>query len=160
MKFLDNVLQDFIDNAPETMKTAAYSAMRERSVGLGVMGLHSFFQENNVPWEGVTAKSWNKKIFSHIKERVDQASKDLAEIKGPCPDAEEYGIKERFSNKTAIAPTASISIICGGTSPGIEPIAAKGDFSENIVSDIEEYNQAQVSINLTNFKKIIVEVRC
>ena len=124
MKFLDNVLQDFIDNAPETMKTAAYSAMRERSVGLGVMGLHSFFQENNVPWEGVTAKSWNKKIFSHIKERVDQASKDLAEIKGPCPDAEEYGIKERFSNKTAIAPTASISIICGGTSPGIEPIAA------------------------------------
>ena len=124
MKFLDNVLQDFIDNAPETMKTASYSAMRERSVGLGVMGLHSFFQENNVPWEGVTAKSWNKKIFSHIKERVDQASKDLAEIKGPCPDAEEYGIKERFSNKTAIAPTASISIICGGTSPGIEPIVA------------------------------------
>ena len=124
MKFLDNVLQDFIDNAPETMKTAAYSAMRERSVGLGVMGLHSFFQENNVPWEGVTAKSWNKKLFVHIKERVDQASKDLAEIKGPCPDAEEYGIRERFSNKTAIAPTASISIICGGTSPGIEPIAA------------------------------------
>ena len=124
MKFLDNVLQDFIDNAPETMKTAAYSAMRERSVGLGVMGLHSFFQENNVPWEGVTAKSWNKKIFVHIKERVDQASKDLAEIKGPCPDAEEYGIRERFSNKTAIAPTASISIICGGASPGIEPIAA------------------------------------
>ena len=124
MKFLDNVLQDFIDKAPETMKTAAYSAMRERSVGLGVMGLHSFFQENNVPWEGVTAKSWNKKIFVHIKERVDQASKDLAEIRGPCPDAEEYGIRERFSNKTAIAPTASISIICGGTSPGIEPIAA------------------------------------
>ena len=124
MRFLDNVMQDFIDNAPETMKTAAYSAMRERSVGLGVMGLHSFFQENNIPWEGVTAKSWNKKIFNHIKDAVDKSSKDLAEIKGACPDAEEYGIKERFSNKTAVAPTASISIICGGTSPGIEPIAA------------------------------------
>ena len=124
MKFLDNVIQDFIDNAPETMKTAAYSAMRERSVGLGAMGLHSFFQANNIPWEGVTAKSWNKKIFNHIKQQVDKSSKDLAESKGACPDAEEYGIKERFSNKTAIAPTASISIICGGTSPGIEPIAA------------------------------------
>ena len=124
MRFLDNVLQDFIDNAPETMKSAAYAATRERSVGLGVMGLHSFFQENNVPWESAVAKSWNKKIFNHIKSGADQASKDLAKEKGPCPDAEEYGIMERFSNKTAVAPTASISIICGGSSPGIEPIAA------------------------------------
>ena len=124
MRFLDNVLQDFIDNAPETMKTAAYAATRERSVGLGVMGLHSFFQENNVPWESAVAKSWNKKIFNHIKAGADQASIDLAKEKGPCPDAEEYGIMERFSNKTAVAPTASISIICGGSSPGIEPIAA------------------------------------
>tara|TARA_X000001036_G_scaffold275994_1_gene256300 strand:+ start:191 stop:2197 length:2007 start_codon:yes stop_codon:yes gene_type:complete len=124
MRFLDNVLQDFIDNAPETMKSAAYAATRERSVGLGVMGLHSFFQENNVPWESAVAKSWNKKIFNHIKDGADQASIDLAKEKGPCPDAEEYGIMERFSNKTAVAPTASISIICGGSSPGIEPIAA------------------------------------
>ena len=122
--FLDNVLQDFIDNAPETMKSAAYAATRERSVGLGVMGLHSFFQENNVPWESAVAKSWNKKIFNHIKAGADQASIELAKEKGPCPDAEEYGIMERFSNKTAVAPTASISIICGGSSPGIEPIAA------------------------------------
>ena len=124
MRFLDNVLQDFIDNAPETMKSAAYAATRERSVGLGVMGLHSFFQENNVPWESAVAKSWNKKIFNHIKAGADQASIDLAKEKGPCPDAKEYGIMERFSNKTAVAPTASISIICGGSSPGIEPIAA------------------------------------
>jgi len=124
MRFLDNVLQDFIDNAPETMRSAAYAATRERSVGLGVMGLHSFFQENNVPWESAVAKSWNKKIFNHIKAGADQASIDLAKEKGPCPDAEEYGIMERFSNKTAVAPTASISIICGGSSPGIEPIAA------------------------------------
>ena len=124
MRFLDNVLQDFIDNAPETMRSAAYAATRERSVGLGVMGLHSFFQENNVPWESAVAKSWNKKIFNHIKAGADQASIDIAKEKGPCPDAEEYGIMERFSNKTAVAPTASISIICGGSSPGIEPIAA------------------------------------
>ena len=70
------------------------------------------------------SKVWNKKIFKNIQEKVDVASTLLAEERGACPDAEEYGIKERFSNKTAIAPTASISIICGGSSPGIEPIAA------------------------------------
>ena len=70
------------------------------------------------------SKVWNQKIFKHIQERADQASVKLAEERGSCPDAEEYGIKERFSNKTAIAPTASISVICGGASPGIEPIAA------------------------------------
>jgi ribonucleoside-diphosphate reductase alpha chain len=70
------------------------------------------------------SKVWNKKIFEHIQKEVDQASKDLADERGPCPDAAEYGYSERFSNKTAIAPTASISIICGGTSPGVEPIAA------------------------------------
>ena len=70
------------------------------------------------------AKSWNKKIFKQIEEGVNKASKDLAEERGACPDAAEYGFQERFSNKTAIAPTASISIICGGASPGVEPIAA------------------------------------
>jgi|TARA_B100000085_G_C18545891_1_gene513860 ribonucleoside-diphosphate reductase alpha chain len=149
MRFLDNVIQDFIDNAPETMNTAAYSAMRERSVGLGVMGLHSFFQANNIPWEGVTAKSWNKKIFNHIKEAVDKSSQDLAEIKGACPDAEEYGIKERFSNKTAVAPTASISIICGGASPGIEPIAANV-YSHKTLS-------GTFTVRNANLKKLLIE---
>lgn len=124
MRFLDNVLQDFIDRAPDNMAKAKYAAMRERSVGLGVMGFHSFLQANMIPWESVMAKVWNKRIFSHIKERADVASKTLAEERGACPDADECGIHERFSNKTAIAPTASISIICGGASPGIEPIAA------------------------------------
>ncbi len=123
MRFLDNVLQDFIDNAPDSMSRAKYSATRERSVGLGVMGLHSFFQANNVPFESAMAKAWNLKIFRHIKAGVDAASQVLADERGACPDAEDYGIKERFSNKTAIAPTASISIICGGASPGIEPIS-------------------------------------
>ncbi len=122
LRFLDNVLQDFIEKAPAHMRRATYSAMRERSVGLGVMGFHSFLQAQNVPWESVMAKVWNKRMFSHIKRQADSASQMLAEMKGPCPDAKDYGINERFSNKMAIAPTASISIICGGASPGIEPI--------------------------------------
>src|ERR1700712_1211393 len=124
MRFLDNVLQDFIDRAPEGMERAGYSAMRERSVGLGAMGFHSFLQSQDVPFEGVVAKVWNKRIFKHIRAQADAASRMLAEERGPCPDAEEYGVMERFSNKMAIAPTASISIIAGNTSPGIEPIAA------------------------------------
>jgi len=124
MRFLDNVLTDFIEKAPDSFKDAKYSAMRERSVGLGVMGLHSYFQKNMIPFESIMSKVWNNKIFKNIQEKVDEASKILAEEKGPCPDAAEYGFNERFSNKTAIAPTASISIICGGASPGVEPIAA------------------------------------
>ena len=124
MRFLDNVLNDFIENAPEQFSDATYSAMRERSVGLGVMGLHSFLQKKNIALESVMSKVWNKKIFENIQKKVDESSKELAEERGACPDAADYGVNERFSNKTAIAPTASISIICGGTSPGIEPIAA------------------------------------
>jgi len=124
MRFLDNVLSDFINKAPEQFSGAKYSAEKERSVGLGVMGLHSYFQKKMIPLESVMSKTWNKKIFKDIQEKVDQASKDLAEERGACPDAADYDIKERFSNKTAIAPTASISIICGGASPGVEPIAA------------------------------------
>jgi ribonucleoside-diphosphate reductase alpha chain len=88
------------------------------------MGFHSFLQKNMIPFESVMAKVWNTKIFKYIDQEVNKASKKLAEERGACPDAAEYGIMERFSNKTAIAPTASISIICGGSSPGIEPIAA------------------------------------
>ena len=124
MRFLDNVLQSFIDTAPDTMARARYSAMRERAVGLGVMGYHSFLQALNVPFESVVAKVWNMRMFKHIRAQADTASRLLAEERGPCPDAAEYGFMERFSNKMAIAPTASISIICGGASPGIEPIAA------------------------------------
>lgn len=124
MRFLDNVLSDFIATAPESMSRAAYAAMRERSVGLGVMGFHSFLQASLIPIEGVMAKVWNNRMFKHIRGQANAASIKLAEERGPCPDAGEYGIMERFSNKMAIAPTASISIICGGASPGIEPIAA------------------------------------
>ena len=123
MRFLDNVMTDFINKAPDEFANAKYSAMRERSVGLGVMGLHSYFQQKKIPFGSVMSKVWNKKVFKNIQEKVDAASVTLAEERGACPDAAEYGIKERFSNKTAIAPTASISIICGGTSAGVEPIS-------------------------------------
>ncbi len=121
MRFLDNVLQDYIDRAEPGMERAAYSAMRERSVGLGVMGFHSFLQARGLPFEGAMAKSWNLKMFKHIKAQADAASMALAVERGPCPDAADMGVMERFSCKMAIAPTASISIICGGTSACIEP---------------------------------------
>ena len=149
MRFLDNVMEDFITRAPETMASAKYSAMRERSVGLGVMGFHSFLQKNKIPFDSVMAKVWNKKIFSNIKKEADRASILLADEKGACPDAKEYGVNERFSNKIAIAPTASISIICGGASPGIEPIAANS-FTQKTLSG---------SFNVRNpyLKKLLAE---
>ena len=124
MRFLDNVLSDFIERAPDSMARARYAALRERSVGLGVMGFHTFLQKNRIPFESVMAKVWNRRIFKDIRAAADAASRALAEERGPCPDAAEFGFMERFSNKLAIAPTASISIICGGASPGIEPMAA------------------------------------
>ena len=124
MRMLDNVLDDFIQKAPDSMTRAKYAAMRERSVGLGAMGFHSFLQSKMIPFESVMAKVWNKRMFKHIREQADEASVTLAKERGACPDAKEFGVMERFSNKMAIAPTASISIICGGTSPGIEPNVA------------------------------------
>lgn len=124
MRFLDNVLDDFIDKAPSSMERARYSAVRERSVGLGAMGFHSFLQKNRIAFESPIATSWNKKIFQHIHKQANIASKNIAQKKGSCPDAMECAIIDRFTHKIAIAPTASISIIAGSTSPGIEPYAA------------------------------------
>lgn len=124
MRLLDNVLQNFIEHAPDKMHKAKYSAMRERSVGLGLMGFHSFLQMKGVPFESALAKSWNLKFFNFIRQKANEASKQLANERGSCPDAAENNISERFSYKLAIAPTASISIICGSVSAGIEPIPA------------------------------------
>ena len=149
MRFLDNVLQDFIDRAPDSMAKAQYSAMRERSVGLGVMGFQSFLQMRNVPIESVTALSWNKKIFKKIREEVDLSSKALAKEKGACPDAADFGIEERFSNKLAVAPTASISIICGGASPGIEPSAGN--------SFVQKTLSGSFNVRNRHLKKLLAE---
>lgn len=124
MRFLDNVLEEFIQSAASSMTHAAYSAARERSVGLGLMGFHSFLQAQGVAFESAMAKSWNKRLFKHIRRDADKASVKLGIERGPCLDAAERGVMERFSHKIAVAPTASISIICGGTSAGIEPIPA------------------------------------
>ena len=123
-RFLDNVLTDFIERAPDEMAQAVYSAKRERSVGLGLMGFHSFLQAMNVSLESAMAKVWNDKIFKHIRRGADAVSVKLAKERGPCEDASDENMMARFSNKLAVAPTASISIICGGTSAGIEPIPA------------------------------------
>ena len=124
LRMLDNVLTSFIETAPDSMHRAKYSALRERSVGLGVMGFHSFLQLKNIPLESAMAKSWNLRIFKKIRREADAASYHLAEERGACEDAREKGMKARFSHKIAIAPTASISIICGGTSACVEPIPA------------------------------------
>jgi ribonucleoside-diphosphate reductase alpha chain len=124
LRMLDNVLTSFIETAPESMKRAKYSALRERSVGLGVMGFHSFLQSKGIPMESAMAKSWNLRIFKKIRREADAASYLLAEERGACQDAAERGMKARFSHKLAIAPTASISIICGGASACVEPIPA------------------------------------
>lgn len=149
MRMLDNVLQDFIDTAPPSMAKAAYSASRERSVGLGTMGFHSFLQAKSIPMESVMAKVWNNKIFKHIREEADKASELLAEERGACPDAEEVGLMERFTHKLSIAPTASISIICGNSSPGIEPYAANSFTQKTLTGSFVVRNK--------NLKKLLEE---
>jgi len=121
-RFLDNVLQDFINRAPPEMERAVRSAIAERAVGLGAMGFHSMLQNMDIPFESGLAKGWNRNIFRMMRAQADRVSRLLAEERGPCPDAGE--VMERFSHKLAVAPTASISIIAGGTSAGIEPIPA------------------------------------
>jgi ribonucleoside-diphosphate reductase alpha chain len=124
LRMLDDVLTHFITTAPESMARAKYSALRERSVGLGVMGFHSLLQAKGIPFESALAKSWNLRIFRKLRREADAASVALGTERGPCPDALERGMTARFSHKLAIAPTASISIICGGASACIEPIPA------------------------------------
>jgi ribonucleoside-diphosphate reductase alpha chain len=131
LRFLDNVLQDYIDRAPPEMARAKYSASRERSVGMGVMGFHSYLQKKGVAFEGAMAKALNLKMFKHIAAKADEASLVLAQERGACPDAADMGVMQRFSCKMAIAPTASISIICGGTSACIEPIPANSFVVKN-----------------------------
>ena len=120
--FLDNVLQHFIDNAPDTLEKAKFSAVNERSLGLGAMGFHSYLQSHGIPFESALAKSKNMQMFKHIKDQAVQESKRLAIKKGEAPDMAGTGM--RNAHLLAIAPNASSSIICGTTSPSIEPYRA------------------------------------
>lgn len=121
-EMLDNVLNYFIENAPNEISRAKYSAMRERSIGIGALGFHAYLQQNNIAFESALAKSANLKIFKHIRAGLDVANKELAAERGEAPDAEGYG--QRFSHLMAIAPNASSSILMGNTSPSIEPFKA------------------------------------
>nr|YP_007001258.1 putative ribonucleoside diphosphate reductase alpha subunit [Caulobacter virus Magneto] len=122
LRMLDNCLQVFIDNAPDEMHRAAYSAVRERSVGLGLLGFHSLLQMLDIPFESHAARRLNLELFVHMRKQADAASLLLGKERGEAPDMEGTG--ERFAHKLAVAPNASSSILCGGTSPSIEPIPA------------------------------------
>ncbi|MDY4163210.1 MAG: ribonucleoside-diphosphate reductase subunit alpha [Sutterella sp.] len=124
LEFLDNVLQYFIEHAPDTIARARRSAERERSVGLGALGFHAYLQKKGIPFESVVAKVTNRAIFRHIHEACAEADAKLCAERGPCPDAADSGVMRRFSHWTAVAPNASSSLIMGGTSPSIEPYRA------------------------------------
>jgi ribonucleoside-diphosphate reductase alpha chain len=121
-EMLDNVLQYFIDNAPAPVERARFSAMRERSIGIGALGFHAYLQRNNFPWESAMAVGRNKQMFQHIRGKLDEANLQLGSERGEAPDA--VGTGKRFSHMLAIAPNASSSIIMGNTSPSIEPYRA------------------------------------
>jgi ribonucleoside-diphosphate reductase alpha chain len=121
-EMLDNVLQYFIDNAPDSISRAKFSAMRERSIGIGALGWHAFLQKNNIPWESSLAVGRNKAIFSDVRGKLDVVNKQLGLERGEAPDA--VGTGNRFSHLMAIAPNASSSILMGNTSPSIEPYRA------------------------------------
>jgi ribonucleoside-diphosphate reductase alpha chain len=126
MRFLDNVIEDFIGKASDIpgFEKAVASAKAERSVGLGVMGFHSFLQSESIPFESALAVSWNKKIFSWLHQASEKATQQLATERGPCPDAAKYGVPVRNAYRLAVAPTASISILANSVSPSVEPYNA------------------------------------
>ena len=119
LEMLDNVLQKFIDDAPDSINRAVYSAERERSVGVGALGFHAYLQRKGVPWESALAKSANLRIFKHIRAGLDAANRELGSKRGSPKDAQGTGL--RCSHVMAVAPNASSSILMGNTSPSIEP---------------------------------------
>jgi len=122
VRMLDNVLTYFIDNAPSQLEKAKFSAFRERSIGLGAMGFHAYLQKNNIPFESGLAGGTNLEMFNHIKSHADTTTRKLAQERGACPDDDSASV--RNAHLLAIAPNASSSIICGNTSPSIEPYRA------------------------------------
>tara|TARA_Y100000385_G_scaffold155929_1_gene161732 strand:+ start:6015 stop:7790 length:1776 start_codon:yes stop_codon:yes gene_type:complete len=149
VRMLDNVLTHFIENAPNELAKAKYSAQQERSIGLGAMGFHAYLQRHNVPFESPMAKGRNMSMFWHIKAAAEVASEKLAKERGEAPDA--VGTGRRNVHLLAVAPNASSSIICGNTSPSIEPYRAnaytqktksgsslqKNEYLQAILQDLE-----------------------
>lgn len=158
MYFLDNVLQYFIDNAPDSMSKAKFSAERERSVGLGAMGLHSFLQAKGIPFDSAMAVVHNNRMFKHLSNQVEKASESIAKVRGACPDANDYGYKERFTYKMAVAPNASISIITGNTSAGVEPFPANVYLHKTLSGTFTVKNKHLDSLIKTKFPDTYDEV--
>lgn len=123
-EMLDNVLTYFIESAPDTIKRAKYSAMRERSIGIGELGFHAYLQKNGIAFEGVMAKVFNNSLAKWMQSTLEKVNKKLAISRGSCPDAGTAGELRRFSHMRAIAPNASSSLIMGNTSPSVEPYSA------------------------------------
>jgi ribonucleoside-diphosphate reductase alpha chain len=148
-EMLDNVLQYFIDNAPNAIHRARFSAEQERSIGVGALGYHALLQKKNVAFESAVAKSLNNQVFKHIRERLDNANYELGKERGEAPDA--VGTGKRFSHMLAIAPNASSSIIMGNTSPSVEPYRANA------------YRQDTLSgafLNKNKFLDKIIQEKC
>ena len=124
VRMLDNVIEYFITSAPDELARARFSASQERSIGLGAMGFHAYLQKRGIPFESAMAKSFNLRAFAHIKNEATTATKDLAAERGECPDSKWASAGVRNAHLLAIAPNASSSIICGNTSPSIEPYRA------------------------------------
>lgn len=151
-RFMDNVLSDFIENGPKRVKNpkgienAVYSASRERSIGVGQMGWHDYLQGRMIPWEDPRTLAISRKISRHIRLHADRCSRELAEERGPCPDAQDRGVMERFACKLAIAPTASISCIAGGIAPGIETRPANAYTQKTIAGSTPVRNPMLVEL--------------
>ena len=148
-EMLDNVLQFFIDNAPDSVSRAKYSAMRERSIGIGALGFHAYLQKKGIAWESAVAKGANMRMFRLIRSKLDEANLQLGKERGESPDAEGTG--KRFSHVMAIAPNASSSIIMGNTSPSIEPFRANA------------YRQDTISgafLNKNKYLDAVIQEKC
>ena len=164
-EMLDNVLQYFIDNAPKEIKRAKYSAIRERSIGIGALGWHALLQRKNIPWESSMAVGLNKTIFAGVRGKLDAANKELGVERGEAPDAEGTG--NRFSHLMAIAPNASSSILMGNTSPSIEPYRAnayrqdtlsgshlnKNKYLDKVVTDYVRYLDKIIQIEAGKYNE-------
>ena len=149
LEMLDNVLDLFIDNAPDAISRAKFSASRERSVGVGALGFHAYLQRKGLPFESALAKSANLRMFKHIRKGLDEANKELGKERGEAPDAEGSGL--RCSHIMAVAPNASSSIIMGNTSPSIEPWRANA------------YRQDTISgsfLNKNKYLDILLKKKC
>lgn len=141
INLLDNILQDFINHSCSSLIKSKYSSYRERSIGLGVMGFHSFLQSKYIFIESILAKKWNNKIFKYINYMSNISSQKISQIKKQCPDAKSLNYPKRFLHRIAIAPTATISIIAGNISPGIEPYNSNLYNQKTITGSYNIYNK-------------------